>query len=229
MGTTDNIGSGSIGGVGVGGGGYPPPSDERNQFSLLSSPPQRQDSDSFSSSVARALAVSTEQPSRDEPSPSPSFAAAAAPVANPGRFSKDGPAPAYESHVENNESPWVTPSTITTAPTRLVEPTHARNISNLSNFSQDEGGLAYMSPPGGGFVDDKHVSRHVRFGEVSRINDSPLPPMTPQDSAAPSPISGGPIMARQQSQDQGQGQVGPNSFGGRGAFLFFFFGNAFFC
>jgi hypothetical protein len=44
-------------------------------------------------------------------------------------------------------------------------------------------------------VDDKHVSRHVRFGTVSQIDDASLPPDTPQDrssfASSPEPMTAG--------------------------------------
>jgi hypothetical protein len=62
-------------------------------FSLIATPPptDRRVSDSFSSSVAQALAATASQEPESTPLP------------KPGRFSKDGPAPSYEASV--NKSP----------------------------------------------------------------------------------------------------------------------------
>ncbi|KXN81947.1 Sphingolipid long chain base-responsive protein PIL1 [Leucoagaricus sp. SymC.cos] len=171
--------------------------DYDGPLSLLSTPPHREQSDSFSSSVAQALAA-TSRDSRDEDNePLP-------PPGRPGRFSKDGPAPSYEASIDS-ESPWSNSPNMKLGPNDHLAPTHNRQTSNLS----DDGALlTYMSPStasadpapasGGGAANDKHVSRHVRFGTVSEIDDAPLPPITPQDSVfspSPEPTVGAPGFA----------------------------------
>lgn len=210
--------SGSIGAAGSGpivAGGHQTqyrPDEKEPTFSLLSAP-QHGPSDSFSSSVAQALAASErDRTSQDE----------APPPVRPGRFSKDGPAPSYEASIDSDVNPWAGQKKLGPMDDQLSPPTHARKISNLSD---DGAFLAYMSSEptastqdrngGGDEVNDKHVSRHVRFGDVSEINDAPPPPLTPQDHSQFAPSSFEPT-GQGQGQGQGQGPERKTSFDNRG-------------
>lgn len=205
---------------GTTGSGFPKRADDKDHDAPLSllSAPERGQSDSFSSSVAQALAASSvdQKQSFEEPV-----------LGKPGRYSKDGPAPAYESPIDSESNPWGNSSSVGAR----LGPNDNQPISGhsrqTSDLSGDEALLAYMtSPPttvdtqgqlgvgGVGGVDDKHVSRHVRFGTVSQIDDAPLPPMTPQDSSfSPSPD---PVGVRSGAQTSLQGQGRGESFDGQG-------------
>ncbi|KAF9448072.1 hypothetical protein P691DRAFT_71215 [Macrolepiota fuliginosa MF-IS2] len=202
MGATSAGGPMALGSVG--GSQFQSHFDDKEPLSLLSAPPPRRNSDSFSSSVAQALAASElERGSQDEPLP------------KPGRFSKDGPAPSYEASIESDVNPWASQR----LGSNLSPSAHTRQTSNLSD---DEALLAYMSPGtaaatvattapqdrGGSSMNDRHVSRHVRFGDVSEIDDELPPPITPQDN--PSLNRTSPI----ESTTQGRA-----SFDNRGVFV----------
>ncbi|KAF5354011.1 hypothetical protein D9756_006915 [Leucocoprinus leucothites] len=229
------VGAGAgVNNVGAGGGhsqhrfDTPPSIQDTNSFSLLSTPPQRQESDTFSNSVAQALAATSSYDSRndvsreaqhgdghDDDGPLP-------PPGRPGRYSKDGPAPSYESSIAGGDSgvnPWAGSQSATgggagtagNSGGARVGAGAGPDINDGTISDDDEVSLAYGSyhptistAPAVGVVaagasagvEDKHTSRHVRFGTVSDINSdglpAPLPPVTPQESAFTGSVSSSP-------------------------------------
>ncbi|KAF5367286.1 hypothetical protein D9615_010459 [Tricholomella constricta] len=120
----------------------------------LSDPPVRQESESFSSSVAQALSSSQSPP-------------ATVPQAQQGFGEFGRPDVSYEvSHAATYAPPQGPPPGAATQPRPGTAWNTSLHHEERHAPSDEEGGLAYMTNP-----DDDAASRHVRFGEVNDVDD----------------------------------------------------------